>query len=57
MLAYIIDIYYLLYRLASSYPPLYLAGKTLAWLRDAVYKDFSDNKKEAIEKWVAKSIR
>jgi Rrf2 family protein len=36
---------------------MYLAGKTLAWLRDAVYKDFSDNKKEAIEKWVAKSIR
>lgn len=36
---------------------MYLAGKTLAWLKDTVYKDFSDNKKEDIKKWIAKSIK
>lgn len=36
---------------------IYLAGKTLAWLKDAVYKDFSNNKKENIKKWIAKSIK
>lgn len=35
---------------------MYLAGKTLVWLKDTVYKDFSDNKKEDIKKWIAKSI-
>ena len=36
---------------------IYLSGKSLAWLKDSVYKDFSDKKKEAIKKWVAKAIR
>lgn len=35
----------------------YLAGKTLAWLKEAVYKDFTDNKKDTIAKWITASIR
>ena len=36
---------------------MYLAGKTLAWLKDTVYEDFSNDKKKAINKWVTESIK
>lgn len=35
----------------------YLSNKSLAWLKDEVYKDFSDKKKQSIEDWLDKSIR
>ena len=34
----------------------YLANKSLKWLKDTVYKDFSTNKKQAIKDWQEKSI-
>ena len=35
----------------------YLAGKSLAWLKEEVYPEFSDAKKQSIEDWLGKSIR
>lgn len=35
----------------------YLSNKSLAWLKDEVYKDFSDTKKQSIADWLDKSIR
>lgn len=35
----------------------YLSGKSLAWLRDEVYKDFSAEKKQSIKDWLSKSIK
>lgn len=36
---------------------LYLSGKSLAWLKDEVYKEFSDEKKHSIAKWQEKFIK
>lgn len=35
----------------------YLSGKSLAWLKDEVYKNFSDSKKRSIEAWLDKSVK
>ncbi len=35
----------------------YLRAKNLAWLKQEVYKDFSENKKEAIAQWVKNYYR
>lgn len=35
----------------------YLSNKSLAWLKDEVYKDFSDTKKQSIADWLDKSVR
>ena len=35
----------------------YLSSKNLAWLKEEVYKDFTDTKKQSIEEWLSKSIK
>lgn len=35
----------------------YLSNKSLAWLKDEVYKDFLDTKKQSIADWLDKSVR
>lgn len=34
----------------------YLRGKSLLWLQKEVYKDFSDDKKKAVQEWLKGSI-
>lgn len=35
----------------------YLSEKSLAWLREEVYKDFSEEKKQSIEEWVKRAAK
>ena len=35
----------------------YLAGKNLEWLKNEVYRGFSEQKKQSIKEWLAKSVR